>query len=132
MIARLLGGKPEFAADALVDVFGEGFGHLDRQPVQIKVILVPVVGEPLPSRLRLSANHSRAASEARRPIVTSWSPMTSRSGSSTSRKKSATQSPPSLFWRGKEKRAISRSLPPLAVSSNRITSLPSAAQRQYP
>src|SRR5436305_13606360 len=52
MIARLLGGKPEFAADALVDVFGEGFGHLDRQPMQIKVILVAVIGKPLPSRLR--------------------------------------------------------------------------------
>src|SRR5205085_5291101 len=57
MIARLLGGKPEFAADALVDVFGEGFGHLDRQSVQIKVILVPVLGEPLPSRLRGAAAH---------------------------------------------------------------------------
>src|SRR5438270_7304731 len=57
MIARLLGGKPEFAADALVDVFGEGFGHLDRQPVQIKVILVPVIGEPLPSRLRRAPAH---------------------------------------------------------------------------
>src|SRR5437763_15016964 len=57
MIACLLGGKPEFAADALVDVFGEGFGHLDRQPMQIKVILVPVVGEPLPSRLRGAPAH---------------------------------------------------------------------------
>src|SRR5947209_7564679 len=57
MIARLLGGKPEFAADALVDVFGEGFGHLDRQPMQIEVILVSVVGEPFASRLRGAPAH---------------------------------------------------------------------------
>ena len=47
-------------------------------------------------------------SEARWPTVTTCSPITSRSASSTSRKKSAMHRPSSLFWRGKAKRATSR------------------------
>ena len=39
--------KPKFGADALVDVFGHRFGHLDAQAVQVQVVLVPVLGEPL-------------------------------------------------------------------------------------
>ncbi len=35
----LLRGKAQFAADALVQVFGKGLGHLDREGVQIEVIL---------------------------------------------------------------------------------------------
>src|SRR4051812_47741045 len=57
MVARLLGGETEFAADPLVDVFGEGFGHLDRDPVQIEVILVAVGGEPLARRFRGARAH---------------------------------------------------------------------------
>src|SRR5438270_856712 len=47
VVARLFGGEAQFAADALVRVFGEGLGHLDREAVQIEVILIAVVGEPL-------------------------------------------------------------------------------------
>src|SRR5690348_13320181 len=49
-VAGLVGGEAQFAADALVDVFGEGLGHLDRKAVQVKVVLVAVVGEPFARR----------------------------------------------------------------------------------
>ncbi len=57
VVARLLGGEAQFAADALVDVFGEGLGHLDREAVQIEVILVAVVGEPFARRFRGAPAH---------------------------------------------------------------------------
>src|SRR6516225_3325105 len=43
----------------------QGLGHLDREAVPIEVILIAVLGEPF-------------AREARRPIVTTWSAITSR------------------------------------------------------
>ena len=83
--------KPELAADAPVQIFGQRLGHLDREPVQIKVVLIAVLRRTIRA----------PASEARRPIVTTCSPITSRSPASpTSRKKSAMHSPPALFWRG--------------------------------
>ena len=38
--------EAQFGADALVDVLGHRFGHLDSQAVQVQVVLVPVLGEP--------------------------------------------------------------------------------------
>ena len=51
--------------------------------------------------------------------------MTSRSPSSTSRKKSAMQRPPSLFWRGKVKRATSRRA--VLVEQDHVVALGGAA-----
>ena len=64
-VAGVLGGEAEFGADALVDVFGHRLGHLDRQPVQIEIVLVAVVREPvardlgrlLPDRHDLQPDH---------------------------------------------------------------------------
>src|SRR6185312_12964959 len=38
VVARLLSRETELAADALVDVFGERLGHLDREAVQVQVV----------------------------------------------------------------------------------------------
>ena len=73
------------------------------------------------SRRTTRARHRRRAGPSSRPAARSHRARRR----STSRKKSAMQSPPSLFWRGNEKRAISRRRP----RSNRITSLPSRGAR---
>ena len=39
--------EAELGADALVDVLGQRLGHLDAEPVQVDVVLVAVVREPL-------------------------------------------------------------------------------------
>src|SRR5262249_32224758 len=56
-VARLLGGKAQFAADALVDVFGQRLGHLDREAVLVEGILVAVLGETFARRLRGAPSH---------------------------------------------------------------------------
>ena len=53
---------------------------------------------------------SRATSEARWPTVTTCRPITSRSGSAASRRKSAMHRPFFLAWRGSAKRATSRAV----------------------
>ena len=40
-----------------MDVFGQGLGHLDREAVQVEVILVAVLGEPLAGGLRGAPPH---------------------------------------------------------------------------
>src|SRR5260221_13283452 len=56
-IARLLGGEAELAADALVEIFGHRLGHLDREAVKIKVVLVAVLREPLTRHLGRAMAH---------------------------------------------------------------------------
>ena len=46
-LARVVAGDAELAADLAVDVLGEALGDLDRQAVQVQVVLVAVGGEPL-------------------------------------------------------------------------------------
>jgi hypothetical protein len=46
------GGKTQFAANALVDVFGQGLGHLDREVVQYSDNPDSGLGEPFARRLR--------------------------------------------------------------------------------
>jgi hypothetical protein len=40
MVAGLVGGKAQFAADAFVELFSEGLGHLDREAVQVEIVVV--------------------------------------------------------------------------------------------
>src|SRR5690348_13622909 len=56
-VARLLGGEAEFGADPLVDVFGQGFGHLDGESVKIELVKVAILAEPLARRARSAAAH---------------------------------------------------------------------------
>jgi len=100
MVARLLRPLNPFAADALVDVFGEGLVHLCRDPVQVKD----------KSWLAGRRRTPRARLPSARAIVTDLRPMTSLSGPRR-RAESRCRSPgPSLFLfcAGKAKRATSR------------------------
>src|SRR5262249_47444222 len=57
-LAQLAGvavGDAELHADLLVDVLGQGLGGLDARAVQVKVILVAILGEPFPGHVARAA-----------------------------------------------------------------------------
>ena len=56
-VGGVVAGDAQLLADPLVPVLGQGLGHLDRDPVQLQVLAVAVVGEQLGRRLRGGQAH---------------------------------------------------------------------------